>query len=362
MKYLLLILLIFFSIGAQAQMFTLKVTDYGGTDSVPALKNFIDLQVAQLESDINDELPNDTPARMMEGMANSSVLAGKGIGSDYASYMNVYLIGAGLGVAADFEKPSDVESNFSGVGLAPGFVVGANLGKMGMGKFAGLDANRVNTYFNFMKLGITRDLEDNGGVNSTGKLDSLTLGLHFRYDWIPGNDNSTLRWGGVKLHWGYEFNQTDVVYQQDIDKVINVSDNVADLNGRITGRPKYSVETQTHSIPLEISTDVRMFQFLSLYGGLGTDISYGKAKGKGVLDGNVSPLICTDSGAFCGGGSIIQLQVQANLDAEGKVNPILLRGFTGLQLNLPYFRIFAQVDKALGTDLVGGTVGLRFVY
>jgi hypothetical protein len=361
MKYLLCISLILLSIRAEAQMFTVKVTDYGGLDSSAILKNFIDLQVAELQSDINDELPNDTPGEMMKGMANSSVLAGKGIGSDYASYMDVFLVGVGLGLAADFEKPNDVESNYSGVGVAPGFVVGANLRKMGVGTFAGLDASRVNTYFNFMKLGITRDLEDNGGVNSEGRLDSLSLGLHFRYDWVPGNNNSNFRWGGLKLHWGYEFNQSNIVYEQDLDKSINVIDDVADLNGRLTGRPKYQIETQTHSIPLEISTDVRMFEFLSAYGGLGTDISYGKAKGSGILDGTVSPIVCTNSG-LCGGGTVIQLQAQANLDAEGKVNPIMLRGFTGLQINIPYVRIFAQIDKVFGTELLGGTVGIRYVY
>ena len=105
----------------------------------------------------------------MDGIANSAVLAGKGIGSDYASYMETDLVGVGLGGAADFEKPDDVESNISGAGVAPGFIVGANLRKMGVGTFAGLDASRINGYFNFMKLGITRDLEDNGGVNTEGK-------------------------------------------------------------------------------------------------------------------------------------------------------------------------------------------------
>jgi hypothetical protein len=104
-----------------------------------------------------------------------------------------------------------------------------------------------------------------------------------------------------------------------------------------------------------------MFEFLSAYGGLGTDISYGKAKGSGILDGTVSPIVCTNSG-LCGGGTVIQLQAQANLDAEGKVNPIMLRGFTGLQINIPYVRIFAQIDKVFGTELLGGTVGIRYVY
>lgn len=63
----------------------------------------------------------------MEGMADSSAIAGKGIGSDYASGMQVMLIGAGVGVGADLEKDKTTNSDLSGIGAQPAIILGAIL-------------------------------------------------------------------------------------------------------------------------------------------------------------------------------------------------------------------------------------------
>ena len=101
------------------------------------------------------------------------------------------------------------------------------------------------------------------GSTLRGRLDSLILGLHFRYDWIKGNDNTNLRWGGVKLHWGYEFNQSQIVYEQDIDKQINVIDDVADLvEPAETGTPEYRVKLSLIQSHLKYPLTSGCFNFL----------------------------------------------------------------------------------------------------
>jgi hypothetical protein len=40
----------------------------------------------------------------------------------------------------------------------------------------------------------------------------------------------------------------------------------------------------------------------------------------------------------------------------------LFRGFAGVQVNLPFIRVFVQADKSFGSDLVGATAGVRLVY
>src|SRR5690606_30554779 len=142
------------------------------------------------------------PKRLMEGMANSSVMAGKGIGSDYASNMEVFLIGAGIGVGADLEKDDNTDSEISGLGVAPGLVIGTNLGWMDTAKILGMDTNRLNVYLNFMGYGHDQSFGDNGS-ETDAEIDMTSFGVHFRYDWIKGNGTKLLGWGGVKLHFGY---------------------------------------------------------------------------------------------------------------------------------------------------------------
>ena len=63
-----------------------------------------------------------------------------------------------------------------------------------------------------------------------------------------------------------------------------------------------------------------------------------------------------------GPGSGPTVQAEANVDSSGKANSFLYRAFAGVQINIPYVNIFVQADKALGTELVSATAGLRFVY
>jgi len=351
-----------FALDSSAQMFRLRVTDYGTLPS-GALRTALDTELQNLENEINKELPNAKPQRLMEGMANSSVMAGKGIGSDYASNMEVFLIGAGVGVGADLEKDESTDSDISGLGVAPGLVVGANLGFVGSSIF-GLDSKKLNMYFNFMSYGVEKDFEDDANKKSSAEIDMKTMGVHFRYDWIKGAGNKFLGWGGVKLHWGYEYNKTDLAFKTTISENVSTTDGTNTISGSINGSPTAEIAVATHSIPLEISSDVQLFYFLSLYGGLGADLNFGQAKGDGALNAQESNLSCTENagGAACPSIGTIKVQPEANIDSTGKVSPLLARGFAGVQINVPYFRLFGQVDKAFGNELVGVTVGARFVY
>lgn len=351
---------------SSAQIFKLNVTDYGAGDGNAIFEAFVDTEIKKIENEINKELPSAPPKRLMEGMANSSVMAGKSIGSDYASNMEVFLVGAGVGVGVDLEEDETSDSDISGVGIAPGVIVGANLGFIDTQSILGMDTNRLNMYLNFMKYGMDRDIEDDPGKESSAEIDMMAMGVHFRYDWIKGNGNKLLGWGGVKFHFGYEYNKTDITFNAKINETV---DSTTDSNGNtisggpITGSPEANIAVKTHSFPLELSTDIQLLYFLSLYGGLGADYNMGEAVGKGSLNGDEATISCTNAGVgVCSGGTNIKVRPEANIDATGKVNSFTSRGFVGVQFNLPYFRVFVQGDKAFGNELVGVTAGARFVY
>lgn len=354
-----------FSFSAQAQIFTIEVTDYNGADSFAPFKTFIDNEIQKIENDINKDLPSGPPKKLLEGTANASVMAGKGIGSDYASRMEVALLGVGIGAGADLTKSKDPDSDISGAAVAPGAIIGFNLGFLDTKKILGMDTDRLNFYVNFMDYSLKKDLNDKEGKKSAAQIDMTSIGAHFKYDWIQGSGSKWLGWGGVKFHFGYEYNKNDITFQSEINEVIDETDSDGNrIQGTIKGNPIARINTATHSIPLELSTDVQLLYFLSLYTGVGVDYNFGEAKAKGNLNADESDISCTNAspGEACTTSPTIKVQANADIAGTGKVNPFTSRAFVGAQVNLPYMVIFVQGDKQFGSNVVGATAGLRFVY
>jgi hypothetical protein len=314
--------------------------------------------IQNIENDLNKDLPSAPPQRLMEGMADSSAIAGKGIGSDYASGMQVMLIGAGVGVGADLEKDKTTDSDLSGVGVQPAIIIGANLGFMDAQSILGMDTDKLNVYISGMSYNLDRKLGKDNKDEINAKLTSL--GIHFSYDWIKPSGSKLFGWGGVKFHTGYEYSSAKYKFTTRINETVN-SDvgGGATIDGNLTGTPEASIDVTTHSIPFEISSSVQFLYLFSLYGGLGADYNMGEAKGAGSINANSSTLTC--NGGPCAGESAT-VAPTANIDGKGKVTAFWARAFAGVQLNLPYTRIFVQANKVFGNEVVGATAGLRFVY
>ncbi len=367
--YLLVLTLIagLYASTSSAQIFDIQVTDYG-TIPAGALRTFVDEQIQTAENSINKDFPSGAPDRLMEGMANSSVMAGKGIGTDYASNMSVFLIGAGVGVGADLDKPAGTDSPLSGIGVAPGVIVGFNLGFLDTKSILGMDTDRLNIFFNFMSYDMKKKMGD-PGKESEIDLSTLAYGTHVRYDWIKGSGNKLLGWGGVKLNFGFEYNKTKFGFKSQLNETINQTATTGEvISGTIKGTPEASILANTTSIPLALSTDIQLLYFVSIYTGAGVDYNMGQAKGSGNLNGETSPLTCRTAG-LCrpvGSGGLgdqtITVKPSANINTTSKVEPFLYRAFAGVQFNLPWTRIFVQVDKSLSNDLIGATAGLRFAF
>jgi hypothetical protein len=359
---LLFLFILSFSINLRAQIFQVEVTDYGGLDSIGPLKNFIDSELFKFQNKVNEEIPNGSPSRIMKGMANTSVLASSGANSDYSSNLEVYIIGISMSTAADLDRASGTKSDVSGVGVAPSMLVGANLDRIGVKKFAGLDTKRLNAYVNFMNFGYDKNLTSLLGYDSDATISSSTIGFKFQYLWKPGKEYRHATWGGIKLHWGYQYNQSNFTFERELDEVLDFNNGSQNFKGRIAGRPKFKVDVITNSIPLEISTDIRVFKILSFFGGAGVNFNLGKAKGSGKADIDATPVVCTDSGVVCGGGRVIQMQVKAAANTESRVDPVTARAFLGTQINLPHFQLYGQLDNSLGTQIYGASAGIRFVH
>ena len=348
-----------YSSPSSAQIFDLTFTPSAGVPQV--VIDAINVEIQKAEDEINDGLPSaSSPDRLMEGMANSSVMAGKGIGSDYASNMSVILIGAGVGVGADLEKNEEADTDLSGVGVQGGLILGTNLSWMDTQTILGLDTNKLNVYANFFTYSHEMETGD-----TAAQIDMTSYGLHFSYQWVKPKGNVLLGWGGIKVHWGYEYNSTKLRFDSTITEEISTTNSGDTYSSTVTGNPFATIDVSTHSIPLEISTSVQLLYFVSLYGGLGADYNIGEAIGKGDLNSTPSTLNCSAGGGVpdCpGGANSGTITTSANIDGKGNALPFTTRGFAGVQLNLPFIRVFGQVDKAFGNELIGATAGVRLVY
>lgn len=342
---------------SSAQLFKIDIVNESSLN--PTIAAALRTALDQTEADINKEFPsNENPTRLMEGMANSSVVSGKGLGSDYSSRMKIALIGVGAGVASDMEKDPQTGSDVSGIGAQAGLTLGTNLGWFTSGKILGLEANRLNVYGNFFKYSYETKMgkADKDQINA----DMGSYGLHVSYDLIRPSGHALARFGGVKLHTGLERNTTKITFKTTLNETISTTTGGTTVSGNLTGAPEATIDVQTTSIPLEVSTSVQFLYALSLYGGLGTDFNFGSAKGGGKLNANQTTLSCS-GGAGCGGTSPI-IQAGANIDSEGKVSALMTRGFFGAQINLPFTQIYVQANKVFGSELIGANFGVRFVY
>lgn len=332
---------------AQSQIIKLRVSDYGWIDSVPLLKPILDDYVASEEVKLNNEQPIRNPQRLMEGIANSTAMSSRGVGRDYATTMNDFLIGFSLGAAADLEKDVALKDLESGLGGAAGLVIGKKIDE------------RLNVYANMGGLSHSHTFDGIADTDLKADISTFNVGLHARYDLVPGSGNDWFGWGGVKTHFGYEYNYNELTFEDELNEDLEIDLGAGTIiEGRLKGKPRYTVTTKTHSFPLEVSSDVRFLKIFSLFGGVGGDLNFGKAKGEGDVKAVAfSPLTCTSG--ICTNLNLPELEATGDIDAEEKVDVFTSRVFGGLQVNIWHFSIYGMVNKQIGTDLLGVALGAK---
>src|SRR5687768_11553812 len=101
-----------------ARPIDVTVRDYGWLTSFPIFRDVLDFYLQGVENDVNEEQPIIDPWRINYGTANSSVLAAKGLGTDYVNDPQKFMVTLGLGAAWDNEKDIAIRDEISGAGAA----------------------------------------------------------------------------------------------------------------------------------------------------------------------------------------------------------------------------------------------------
>jgi hypothetical protein len=272
------------------------------------------------------------------------------VGTDYVTQIKEYLIGISIGAAADFERNVAIKGVESGLGGAAGLVVGKRLN------------DRLNIYANIGGLSHSQTFQGIAGSTLEGEITTFNTGIHFRYDLLPGSGDRWFGWGGVKAHFGYEYNYNELSFVNDLNEDINVDlGGQAVLQGRLKGHPAYTITSKTHSLPLEFSTDLKFWKYFALFGGLGGDLNFGQAKGEGDVKAKItSPLQCVSG--LCTNLNLPEIEAQGNLNEKENVELLTTRGFGGMQLTFGDFSAYGMVNKTFGTKILGVTLGGKIVF
>jgi hypothetical protein len=157
-----------------------------------------------------------------------------------------------------------------------------------------------------------------------------------------------IRWGGIAVTSGADYSHLTLSTQSQIKSTIYATPNVPVTVASVPGDPlTFTVDQTTWSIPLEVTTSLRLLSILTVYGGLGMDWQLG-----GGSDMNLQMTAQLSSGTYDLG--------RATISAQKSVTPSAarLREIFGIQINAMLFRIFAQVnvtgDSPMLTSVAAG--------
>jgi hypothetical protein len=339
-----------FSSTAMARPIEVTVRDYGWLTSFQPARDALDFYLQGIEDDLNADQPIIDPSRINYGTANASVLSAKGLGTDYVNDPKRFMISFGIGAAWDDEKNKGIRDEISGAAAASSVSVGYRFSDKLMG---------------FVDFGTLRHGQSFPGkdVDIAGDIEGGHFGVHVRYDLLGKRGSDFWGWGGVKVHTGYEYNVNEVELTTTLNEKLEVdTGGQGILEGTLTGKPEHEIKTTTHSIPLEVSTNVLFLNIFSFYTGLGADLNFGESVGKGNINGDFTTLAC--SSGICVGETVLpQLEARANFDSRSTVKTLTYRAFGGLQLDLPFgLHAYGQAEQMLGMKVLGVSAGLKYTY
>ncbi len=325
----------------------------------------VGLTQAQVEDRLNLELgrffqTTDT-AGFVRRFGDSQSFTSKGMGVDYASEATLIEVGAAASVAMGIDRtyqPSNSGSGagfpISGVGLNASLMAGVSLEPLGV---------PLMLFGNWMRV------PERSYGQLTGKLDNWGVHAQLRL-FGPSRDMSALnlvaRWGGIAITTGLDYSHMNLrAGQKFATGKINFSDlatvpNTAatiDVSGAVDGKAGLELDMLTKSIPLEVTTSLRLFTLLTLYGGVGVDwqlaggsrldVKISEAQIRGTVNGSPSNL-----------GT-------AEVEAQASTSPssAKLRGILGAQVNLFLLRLFVQLNAANTDPMMASlAVGARVAY
>jgi len=259
--------------------------------------------------------------KFLRAFGDATTFAQRGIGVDYMSLPGSFMLGVGaqVGVASSDELTLDTRPTAGGGAVNASIMLGYNLKEQGAPRWT-LFAN------GFYENGNTSQLSGN----------IATGGLHIQYRLVEpeadeGVSAAIVRWVGIDLTTGVEFTRWSFGANQTITQqyqVQGVSDPLT-----LTSTGKFDLSSTAGTIPIELTTGFRIALLVSIYGGIGFDITGGKSTVDGDLTGTMTTPDKTNI------GNVHITETGSNTSSPGQ-----LRGLAGVQVNLWKLKVYAQAN------------------
>ena len=306
---------------------------------------------AELENELNADTPDVGIDKYAGGIANATGFAMKGQNSDYAENFNWFVLKPSFGLAVDGEVDDPEGAN--GFGLGGALTVGINLDLLPVDKIGFIEFDKMDLFVSFMSYNVNNDVGDGG----TAEGDLSSFSVMARYQIMEGADivpGYMVEWGGLHIHTGIQRNSMGINLSQDL------ADETVDAGGGTTGtfsdgNVTFDMESSVTSIPLELSTYLRLAYVFTLYGGVGFDYNLSSDTD---VDLDASGNFSGNDGA----GTTYTATISANEKGSGEGAATNFRNFVGIQFNVPFARLYLQMNQGMGSDLMGVNAGLKVTY
>lgn len=304
---------------------------------------------SELESYVNQDLPDVSIGDYGTGIANANNFAYKGTNSDYSDKFDLFMIkgSTGIAVQGDIRDPESAE----GIGLGAAVTAGLNLDFLPVDKIGPVELKKLDLFVSFMSSNIDRDFDK---TNVEGDLSHFAVTGRYQIiegkEFIPG---SLLKWGGVFLHTGFQSSTSKITATSEIEDDNIGTDGDAATADITDSTATFEIEADTWSIPIELSTYIRAAYVFTLFGGVGADIVQGSTDVSLDAGGTI-----TGTGASSG----YTASVDASESDSGDADVTNMRVFGGVQFNIPLFRLYAQMNSGIGNDLIGLNLGAKILW
>jgi hypothetical protein len=153
-------------------------------------------------------------------------------------------------------------------------------------------------------------------------------------------------WNGLALTGGYDATLFRLKLEKDLP--IDTTLDGTEIGWDATG--SYEIDATTSSIPLEVSTAVRVL-VVTVFVGAGYDFVTATANHTAALEGPVEAKRSGEDASL--GTATVSLEGEADGDRQ------LFRGFGGAEVRIFAVKVYGQLNVA-NNDTIGGHFGLRF--
>ncbi|MBV6494755.1 MAG: hypothetical protein LDLANPLL_02792 [Turneriella sp.] len=291
-----------------------------------------------LTKKIAEQYQLDALSDIVKGNSAAQSNATMGAGTAYAMGDHLFIIGGGGALAVSavnqtfgevFDKMGNLDGDTMprfGVGAQLSALVGMNLGNLRTPRYLGpFELSRTTVFVNVMGFSNSSAVR---GLNLSGQV----FGAHIQYQLRRAQGRSHFQYGEILFTTGLDYSHFAAKYNSTNgakELTMLAAGSSSPTDPLLIWKPTGTLEITSGSgtLPIEISTSMRAFYFLSLYVGGAVDVNVGKATTDihltAQIDGSTSSLPATPIGT-------------AKLDASHSASPDFLsaRAFMGVQLNL----------------------------